>query len=385
MFEERFSKKLELQRQANLYREPPRITRREGQYIFAGSQKILSFASNDYLGLSLSKNLRQKVAENFLKYGASASSSRLVAGNYDMINKAEKIYAQYFGSENALFFPSGYQANVGILSTFFEHDDTVIFDKHIHASSVKGLALSGAHFSGYNHNSMSHLARRLEGNKNKSVAVLTESLFSMDGDMLDVGAFGKLKKDYGFFSIVDEAHAFGVLGEKGRGIAAGVADVAVGTFGKAFGLFGAFVLLPERLKEHLFNFCSPLIYTTTLPEAHAASAIDVLEVISGSDEPRKRLNEISQWMKDELNREGFRVKGDAHILAIEIGKEAKTTSLARMLFENNIYALPARYPTVPLNKAIIRICMTALHTEEDVKAFISRLTEAYRKLDETNK
>lgn len=384
MFEERFGKKLELQRQANLYRKSPRITGREGQYIFAGSQKILSFASNDYLGLSLSEDLRQRVAGNFLKYGTSASSSRLVAGNYDTINKAEKMYAQYFGYEDALFFPSGYQANVGILSTFFEHGDTVIFDKHIHASSVKGLALSGAHFYGYNHNSMRHLARRLEGNKNKPGAVLTESLFSMDGDLLDMEVFGKLKNNYGFFSVVDEAHAFGALGKKGRGLAAGVADVAVGTFGKAFGLFGAFVLLPERLKEYLFNFCSPLIYTTTLPEAHAASAIDILEMISASDERRKQLKEISHRMKDGLKHEGFQVKGDAHILALEIGEEAKTSAVAQKLIESNIYSLPARYPTVPLNKAIIRICMTALHKEEDIKALIGALKEAYRKPDETN-
>lgn len=384
MFEERFGKKLELQRQANLYRKSPRITGREGQYIFAGSQKILSFASNDYLGLSLSEDLRQRVAGNFLKYGTSASSSRLVAGNYDTINKAEKMYAQYFGYEDALFFPSGYQANVGILSTFFEHGDTVIFDKHIHASSVTGLALSGAHFYGYNHNSMRHLARRLEGNKNKPGAVLTESLFSMDGDLLDMEVFGKLKNNYGFFSVVDEAHAFGALGKKGRGLAAGVADVAVGTFGKAFGLFGAFVLLPERLKEYLFNFCSPLIYTTTLPEAHAASAIDILEMISASDERRKQLKEISHRMKDGLKHEGFQVKGDAHILALEIGEEAKTSAVAQKLIESNIYSLPARYPTVPLNKAIIRICMTALHKEEDIKALIGALKEAYRKPDETN-
>jgi 8-amino-7-oxononanoate synthase len=376
MFEEKFSKKLDLQRQAGLYRCPPCITKREGQYILVDNQRLLSFASNDYLGVSLMESLRQKIARNFLKYGASAASSRLVAGNYDAINKAEKIYAQYFGYEDGLFFPSGYQANVGVLSTFFEHGDTIIFDKHIHASSIKGMALSGAHFYGYNHGSMSHLEKRLETNKDRSVAVLTESLFSMDGNLLNVEAFGRLKNKHGFFSIVDEAHAFGVLGEKGRGIAAGVADVAVGTFGKAFGLFGAFALLSFKSKEYLFNFCSPLIYTTMLPEAHTASALDVMEVISASDERRKYLREISQRMKDELKHEGFPVKGDAHILAVEIGQEAHAIAIVQKLLERNIYILPARFPTVPLHKAILRISMTAMHTEDDIRTFIRALKEA---------
>ncbi|PIP07658.1 MAG: 8-amino-7-oxononanoate synthase, partial [Syntrophobacteraceae bacterium CG23_combo_of_CG06-09_8_20_14_all_50_8] len=214
-------------------------------------------------GLGVSGELRQKAAHNFQRYGTSASSSRLVSGHYALISRAEEEYARYFGYDAALFFPSGYQANVGILSALFEKGDTLIFDKHIHASSVKGMALSGASFRGYNHNSMQHLWRRLEGNSKERAAVLTESLFSMDGDFLDIQGFGRLKEEYGFFSIVDEAHAFGAVGEGGRGLARPVADVAMGTFGKALGLFGAFVLTPATIREFLFNFSSPLIYSTT--------------------------------------------------------------------------------------------------------------------------
>lgn len=381
MFAERFKNRLLIQQQSGLHRNPPEVTIREGKFLLIGNRKVVNFASNDYLGLSVSEELRQRTARNFQKYGTSSSSSRLVSGNYSVINEAEKAYASYFGYRDALFFPSGYQANLGILSTFLERGDTVIFDKHIHASAVKGMTMSGADFLGYNHNSMSHLERRLETYKSRQTAVLTESIFSMDGDILDVPGLQILKERYGFLTIVDEAHAFGAAGIEGRGIAGPVADIAVGTFGKAFCFFGAFVLLPEGFKEYLFNFSSPLIYTTTLPEAHAATAIDLLEIIGRSEDKRKHLREISQFMKEGLLREGFRVSGDAHILAMEIGDEAKAVQLSRKLLEENIFVLPVRYPTVPLHRSILRISITALFEEEDVTLFIDRVKEVYGALE----
>lgn len=369
-----------LQKQTGLYRDPPEVSIRDGKYLLMGGRKVVNFSSNDYLGLSVSEELRRKTAHNFQKYGTSSSSSRLVSGNYAVINRAEKAYASYFGYRDALFFPSGYQANVGILSTFLEKSDTVIFDKHIHASSVKGMTMSGADFYGFNHNSMSHLEKRLHTYSQRQVAVITESLFSMDGDILDVPGLKKLKDRYGFLTVVDEAHAFGAVGSEGRGMAGSVADVAVGTFGKAFGFFGAFVLLPEGFKEYLFNFSSPLIYTTTLPEAHAATAIDILEIIERSEDRRKHLAGVSQCIKEGLRHEGFQVSGDAHILALEIGDEARAVNISRRLLENNIFVLPARYPTVPLHRAILRISMTALHEETDVKSFIDSVRETNEEL-----
>jgi 8-amino-7-oxononanoate synthase len=364
------------QKTAGLHRNPPEVNTKEGKYLLMGGRKVVNFASNDYLGLSISWELRRKAARNFQKYGTSSSSSRLVSGNYSVINEAEKAYAAYFGYHDTLFFPSGYQANIGVLSTFLEQGDTVIFDKHIHASSVRGMTISGADFYGYNHNSMSHLEKRLNTKRNAQVAVLSESLFSMDGDILDAPGLKKLKDRYGFLTIIDEAHAFGAAGFMGRGIASGIADIAVGTFGKAFGFFGAFVLLPEGFKEYLFNFSSPLIYTTTLPEAHAATAMDILLIIERSEDRRKHLRGISQCMKEGLQREGFHVSGDAHILALTVGNEEKAVRLSRKLLESDIFVLPARYPTVPLNHAILRISITALLEEEDIKLFINRVKGA---------
>ena len=381
MFAERYKRRIAAQQQAGLYRTPPEISKRDGKYLYIGGHRVLNFASNDYLGLGCSEALRKKVSKSFQKFNASSSSSRLVSGNYAVIALAEKEYARHFGYDEALFFPSGYQANIGILSTFFEKGDTIICDKHVHASAVKGMTLSGAVFKGYNHNSMAHLKKRLDANNQDQMAVLTESLFSMDGDLLDTEAFYKVKKEYSFLCIVDEAHAFGALGDKGRGMAGGVADIALGTFGKALGLFGAFVLLPKGFKDYLFNFASPLIYTTALPEAHASAAVDLLEIISERNDLRERLGQVSRHMKEGLRRAGFRVTGDAHILAVRIGEENKSVAVAGGLLDRGIFVLPARFPTVPIQKAILRVSMTALHTDKDVAYFIRTLSEVSDKIE----
>ena len=377
MFIKQLKQRSLLQKERGLYRKPVEIDRREGKYIYVRNKKVLNMASNDYLGLGVSKDLSKKVAENFLKYSSSSSSSRLVSGNYSIINEAERAYAHYFGYPDALFFPSGYQANLGLLSAFFRRDDTLIYDKHIHASSIKGMVMSGASFKGFNHNSMTHLRKRLAKHSPRQAAVLTESLFSMDGDLLDIKAIKSLKDEFGFFSLIDEAHAFGAIGNKGRGIAREAADVALGTFGKAMGLFGAFALLPEGCKEYLYNFSSPLIYSTTLPEAHAASALDLLEIIEKYDSQRRYLSDISLFSRDHLTNYGLQIDGKAHVLAIRIGKEEQAVEASEILLKKGFFLLPARYPTVPQGKAILRLGMNALITEEDIKRFISAIKETF--------
>ncbi len=381
MFIEIYKRRLDVQKKEGLYRNPPEIERREGKYVYHKTEKLLSFASNDYLGIGSSKSLADTVGRHFGKRSASSSSSRLVAGNYSEIGHAERTYANYFGYESAIFFPSGYQANLAVLSTLFGTEDIVFFDKHVHASCVKGMAISKATLKGYRHNCLSHLKKRMghfHGRPDgiSQAAVVTESLFSMDGDLLDVERYREIKQASGFFGIVDEAHAFGALGPGGRGIAGGAADIALGTFGKAIGLFGAFVLLPEIVREYLFNFASPLIYTTTLPEAHAASAVDILGLVASSDEKRETLKGMSAFMREALAKNGFSAHGDAHIIAVEIGNEALASAISKELLNRGVLAFSARYPTVPAGKAILRLGMTADHDENDVAFFMDALKQA---------
>ncbi|MFH2091943.1 MAG: aminotransferase class I/II-fold pyridoxal phosphate-dependent enzyme [Pseudomonadota bacterium] len=370
--EQRIRHQLQAARQEGLYRDPPVLDKKLGQFAFLGNQKVLNFASNDYLGLGSSDQAASMVSDAFKRFGSSSSSSRLVTGSFLTTCEAEQAYADYFGYDEALFFPSGYQANLAVISTLFEPEDTLVFDKHVHASCVAGLTMSQAALKGYNHSSMDHLEKRLEKLEDKT-AVVTESLFSMDGDLLDVEKLAAIKKEHSFFCIVDEAHAFGVLGDKGRGIARPVADIALGTFGKAFGLFGAFVLMPKGFKAYLTNFASPFIYTTALPEAHGAAALKILEIVSKSDHQRAHLGQISSFMKDQLIKQGFLADGDAHILSIAIGNEDVATKLSKALLKEDILAFPARYPTVQKGKAILRVSMSALHQQEDVQYFVKTL------------
>lgn len=372
MFEKRLRQKLSLQKEKGLYRNPPVVDEGDGRTVTVGGRTLINFASNDYLGLGRCEALRKQAAEAFLRYGTSSSSSRLVSGNAAVIREAEKAYAAYFGYEDAIFFPSGYQANLAILSTLFGPEETLLFDKHVHASTVKGMQLGTAPFKGFRHNSMGHLEKRLKSASGTPV-VVTESLFSMDGDTPPMASLAELKKKHGFLTVVDEAHAYGALGHGGRGIAREVADVALGTFGKALGLFGAFVLLPSLYREYLFNFASPLIYTTALPEAHAVTALSVLSEVARADDRRARLTHLSRYLTRLLADRGFTVCGQAHILAVQIGSEERAHELVTKLFDRGYFAFTARFPTVPMGQAIIRLSLTANHTEKDLEAFSDAL------------
>ncbi len=379
MFIERFANRLTLQEQSGLYRRPPEIGQRAGKHLVIGNERYLNFASNDYLGLADSPELKRILARNIRKSGTSSSSSRLVTGNYTLIREAEQACARFFGYEDALFCPSGFQANLGLLSTLFEPGDRVLIDQRIHASSVKGMALSGAEVGGFRHSNLSHLEKKLRQDPQRQAAVVTESLFSMDGDLLDTALLARLKERYGFLTIVDEAHAFGAVGPEGKGIAAGVADIAVGTFGKAFGLFGAFILLSGMIREYLLNFSAPVLFTTALPASHAGAVLETLAVVADAHQQRARLRDANGYMKASLGEAGFRVFGDAHILGVEIGDEGEATRVARGMGERGILVFPARYPTVPLHHAILRIGMTALHDQGDCAGFVRSLKEAFNR------
>ena len=374
MFDKKYIKKLEHQRLTGLIREPLPIEEKNGRCITVRGREILNFASNDYLGLASDSLVRKTVARNFASLGPSASSSRLVAGNHDVIRSAELKFAGYFGYEDALFFSSGFQANLAVLSTLFGKGDGIFFDKHIHASSVKGISLSSADFFGYRHNDLAHLEKRLISKGQGPRALVTEALFSMDGDCPDIEALVEIKKKHGLMCVVDEAHSFGVLGDKGRGIARPLADVAVGTLGKAFGLFGAFVLLPALYREYLVNFSSPLIYSTSLPEAQAKSASDILDIVEQSDARRSHLQNLRSFFMRTAQEKGFRVKGDAHVLSIAVGKEDKSLALSRKLYDRGFFVFPARYPTVPLGQAMLRISLSALHETDDIHRLITELS-----------
>lgn len=349
-----------------LNRELRAFDGREGKYLYAGGRKVLNFSSNDYLGLASAeagKRVRKILSRPEMRIGSG--SSRLVCGNFRRYEEIEKSYGAYFGFENSLFFASGYQANIGLMSALFDPEDSVIIDKRLHASLVHGLKLSNAKLTAFHHSDWKSFEK-----KNRSIgtakAVVLESLYSMDGDVLDV-SYIENNRDLFRFIVVDEAHAFGVLGNKGKGLASHVADISIGTFGKAFGFHGAFVLCSDKMRDYLINFCPSFQYTTALPPFQYEIAEYLLEKISGMDAERAYLRDLSEFSRECFLARGIPVKGDAHILSVQIGDEAKAARISERLLQKGYYVFAARYPTTPFNRAILRIGLTAGHGRDDIK------------------
>lgn len=363
-FLQRLKDDVDSRRQAGLGRELLPVSARRGASVILDGHAHLNFSSNDFLGLAQDSEMSLSLSELCRQYGCGAGASRLVTGTTSSTLEAEQALAAYFGYESCLILGSGFMANLTLLSTLFSDKDTLLLDKRAHASTVAGVRHSRAGFHAFRHNRMSHLRKLLE--TYPAQAVLTESLFSMDGDSPDFSAVKQLRDEFGFLCIVDEAHAFGVLGDGGRGLAGGVADVAVGTLGKAFGMFGAFVLCPGIVREHLIHFGQGFIYTTSLPPWHGDMVLTMLERVSRCEEEREHLRRLGEMAREELSKTGLRIGGSAHILSLEVGDESRCQLLASKLRLEGILVFAARYPTVPLGQAILRVCLTAGHDLADV-------------------
>ena len=377
MVTERLKRSIALRKSAGLHRSPVTIEKHVGSSAVVNGKSLINFASNDYLGLAQDTDWKNTIAKCFQAYPPSGTSSRLVTGHSQFTEDIEQEFAAYFGYDEAIFFPSGYQANLAVLWGLCSPAETLFYDKRIHASMVQGLAQTGGTLKGFAHSNLEQLDRKLTAAQAENPVVLTESLFSMDGDLLDTATFGALRSKHTFFSILDEAHAVGVLGTNGTGVGGDCADIAVGTFGKALGMFGAFALLPKGFKEFFNNFSSPAIYSTAMPEAHAAAASSLLQKLPQLEDKREHIAQLSAYMRSELQDAGFTIFGDAHIISILVGDEVKATNIVQKMQEDGVLAFASRYPTVPMNKAVIRISMTALHSTEDVHTFVNSIRGWY--------
>ncbi|MGJ3524341.1 aminotransferase class I/II-fold pyridoxal phosphate-dependent enzyme [Nitratidesulfovibrio sp. D1] len=368
---------------------------------------LLHFAGNDYLGLAADGAWRGTVAACFARHAPSGTASRLAAGHTALAAEAEAAWADYFGYAECLFLPSGYQANLALLWGLLGHGDAVFLDRRVHASMAHALPPTGARLHTHRHADMDDLSRRLAawraaGNDGPTACdtaadmgtmgapqpvVLAESLYSMDGTLPDMARLGAVAREHGAFVIVDEAHAFGALGAGGRGRAHGVADAAVGTLGKALGLFGAFLLLPRGARAALENLASPLIHSTALPEAHAACCLALLDLLPRLDDRRHHLAALGAALRAGLRAEGMPVREGAHVVCVDVGDEDRCSRLAAKLRTPaddgpGVLALAARHPTVPRGAAVLRLGLTALHRVDDVARCVDLLARAWRKEEE---
>lgn len=366
----------------NNFRTLPRLIH-QGREVIAQGRRMLNLSSNDYLGLANDVELRRAFRDTLTPetLQLSSSSSRLLTGNFAAYDELEALLAELFGTEAALVFNCGYHANTGILPAVCNAQTLILADKLVHASLIDGIRLSAAKCIRYRHNDLAQLERLVETYREKyeSIIIVTESIFSMDGDEADLRALSALKRKYpNLLLYVDEAHAVGVRGEQGLGCAEEqhcIADIdfLVGTFGKALASAGAYLVCRRVIRDYLINKMRPFIFTTALPPVTVQWTTFVLQHRAEWQNRRKRLAVISRQLRNSLAEQGYASASTSQIIPVIVGESGAAVACAEELQRKGFYALPVRPPTVPEGTSRIRFSLTAEVTEEEVERLVTSL------------
>ena len=357
----------------------------QGRSINIGGHQMLNLASNDYLGLAANVQLREQFFDetpNDLRV-MSSSSSRLLTGNFPEYEQLEASLSQAFAGRAALLFNSGYHMNIGILPALSDAKTLILADKLVHASMIDGIRLSAAKYVRYRHNDLAHLEQLLKKYHSDEsfdrIIVVTESIFSMDGDETDLAALVRIKQQFAKVMLyVDEAHAIGVRGEHGLGCAEqyGVIeeiDLLVGTFGKALASVGGYLICHSILRDYLINSMRPLIFSTAQPPICMAWSNFIFQKVLDLNTQRQHLHAMSQYLQQALRSKGFACPSSSQIVPVIIGESAKTVAKAQQLQQAGFYIMPVRPPTVPKHSSRLRICLSTQITQSDLDQLLPLL------------
>lgn len=380
-------KELENIRNKGLYRKMPSVYTQPGPKVTVDGRELLMMASNDYLGLSSHPRIKKCATEAIEQWGAGAGAARLISGNTRLFTRLETKLASFKETENALVFSTGYMANAGLLSALADAEDALYSDALNHASIIDGCRLSPAQVEVYPHRDVDVLESLLRKSARfKQRIIVTDAVFSMDGDIAPVPDLIALAKKYDAALIIDDAHGTGVLGEKGRGTMehfglSGYGDIIImGTMGKALGCFGAFVAGSTQLREFLINRARSFIFTTALPPSVPASALEALQIIEDEPQRRKQLMHNVSCMRDGLGMLGFNtLSSQTQIIPVMIGDPATAVAMTKYLFDNGLFIQAIRPPTVPEGSSRLRITLMATHTQEDIEKALGILEHAGKK------
>jgi 8-amino-7-oxononanoate synthase len=331
------------------------------------------FSSNNYLGLANHPELKRASMDAASRYGTGSGGSRLISGNMEGHRTLEKELALFKGTEKALLFSSGYHANIGTISAFAAEGDAVLSDELNHASIVDGCRLSKAEVRIYKHadmNSLNEILRRASRFRRR--LIVTDSVFSMDGDIAPLPDIVDLAEKYSALVMVDDAHGTGVLGKKGKGAVEhfgleGRVDIQMGTLGKALGSFGAYIAGSEDLIRYLINNARSFLYTTALPPSVCASALAALKILGERPQLVSQLRNNAAYFREGMRGLGYPIpEGETAILPLILGDPSATTDMAQSLFDEGIYVQGIRSPTVPERTSRLRITLMAIHTLEQL-------------------
>lgn len=368
-------KELEVLAERGLYRSLSLVQGDQYRYVMINGRKVLLLCSNNYLGLAIHPALKEAAISAVEKYGTGTGASRLVSGNMELHAVLEKRIAALKGTESALLFNSGYAANTGIIPALVGRGDLIFSDRLNHASIVDGAVLSRAKLIRYPHNDIPALRKLLD--KNRSTGrklIVTDAVFSMDGDIAPLKELADLKREYNAILMVDDAHGTGVLGASGSGTSemCGVAcdvDIQMGTLGKALGSFGAYAAASGQMVEYLINRARSFIFSTSLPPAVLAASIAAIDLIRSEAGKllRERLSSNSKIFRDSLESQGFNCFGsNTQIVPIQTGEAPVTMEFTRRLLDHGCFAQGIRPPTVPAGRCRLRCTLMATHTPEEL-------------------
>ena len=363
------NQELESLKKTGLYRKPVSIERINGSRITISKKEYLLFCSNNYLGLANHPKVMQRAIEATKEFGFGAGASRLISGNTVLHEELEKRIARFKGLAAALVFPTGYMANLGAITALVDESDTVIIDRLNHASIIDACRLSKAKLQVYPHKDMDALEKILARSAHyQKRLIITDSVFSMDGDIAPLPQIVELARKYNAITMIDEAHATGIIGKTGKGAEEyfgieGQIDIVMGTLSKALGSLGGFIAGSYELIDYLKNKARSFIYTTALPPAACAAALAALDIIEAEPELRNKL------------AENIRAFGEREtpIIPLIIGDAKKTMEISQKLFEQGLFISGVRPPTVPEGESRLRITVTASHSKEEIECLVSSL------------
>lgn len=360
----------------------------EAESIING-KKVINLSSNNYLGFANHPRLKKAAIEAIEKYGAGAGAVRPIIGNMSIHEELEELLAKFKREESVLVFQSGFNCNAGTIQAVTEDGDLIVSDELNHASIIDGARLSKAKKTTFKHSDMEDLERVLKENKDKynKILIITDGVFSMDGDIAKLPEIVELAEKYGAMTYIDDAHASGVLGESGRGSVDhfglhGRVDFTIGTLSKAIGVIGGYVAGKKVMTDWLINRGRPFLFSTSLPPSAVGAIIEAIKMLMESTEYTDKLWDNSKYFKEKLGKLGFNTgESETPITPIIIGEESKAIEFSKKLLNNGVFVSPIVFPTVPKGTGRIRCMVTAGHTKEQLDKAISIFEKVAREMN----
>ncbi len=384
-----FEQEIQRLKDNKTYRTIPVVQSANDAIITLNNQEVINLSSNNYLGFANHPRLKKAAKEAIDQYGVGAGAVKTIAGHMQLHQQLEEALATFKHEEAVMLFQSGFNCNAGVISAIVDKEDLILSDQYNHASIIDGVRLTKSSKMVYRHNDMTHLEEILKEHrqKHRQCLIITDGVFSMDGDIANLPEIVKLAKKYNALTYVDDAHGSGVLGRSGRGTVDhfdlhNEVDFTIGTLSKAFGVIGGYVATKKIIKDYLSFKARPLLFSTMLPPSVAAALLEAISMLEQSDEYTTKLWDNANYFKEKAKACGFDIgHSETPITPIFVYDEAKTVAFSKQLLEKGVFVSPIVYPTVPLNQARLRVMISASHSKEQLDQALTILEEVAKQLE----